>query len=69
MKLFDRLLRDGHSLLVIEHHPLLILAAHHVVELGPGAGEQGGQVIFEGSPKELKAAKTPTGRVLSSSAP
>jgi len=47
-------LRDrGNSVAVIEHEPTLITAADHVVELGPGAGEFGGRVIFQGSPGEM----------------
>jgi excinuclease ABC subunit A len=47
-------LRDrGNSVAVIEHEPTLIMSADHVVEMGPGAGEFGGKVIFQGSPLEM----------------
>jgi excinuclease ABC subunit A len=47
-------LRDrGNSVAVVEHEPSLIMAADHVVEMGPGAGEFGGKVIFEGSPTAM----------------
>jgi excinuclease ABC subunit A len=47
-------LRDrGNSVAVIEHEPTLITSADHVVELGPGAGEFGGRVIFQGTPAEM----------------
>ncbi|MEM9369421.1 MAG: excinuclease ABC subunit A, partial [Planctomycetota bacterium] len=42
---FDALIADGHSLVVVEHHPMVIRAADHVIELGPGAGDEGGQLI------------------------
>ncbi len=48
-------LRDrGNSVAVVEHEPQLIRAADQVVELGPGAGEFGGRVIYQGSPKEME---------------
>jgi len=47
-------LRDrGNTVAVVEHNPALIRAADHVVELGPGAGEFGGRVVFQGSPDEM----------------
>ncbi|MDW8281858.1 MAG: excinuclease ABC subunit UvrA [Myxococcales bacterium] len=57
----DRLVARGDTLLIIEHHPDIIAAADWVVELGPEAGEQGGQVVFAGTPAELLAAPTATG--------
>jgi excinuclease ABC subunit A len=58
-------LRDlGNTLVVVEHELALIEAADHVVELGPGAGEGGGRVIFEGPPRALAGSDTPTGRAL-----
>ena len=47
MTSFDRLLDAGHSLLVIEHHQTVIGAADYQIELGPGAGESGGNLVFE----------------------
>jgi len=59
-------LRDkGNTVLVVEHKPELIAIADHVVDLGPGAGTAGGQVVFEGTLEGLKAAGTLTGRHLS----
>jgi excinuclease ABC subunit A len=60
-------LRDrGNSVAVVEHEPSLIMAADHVVELGPGAGEFGGKVIFQGSPEAmLDDAESRTGDWLS----
>jgi excinuclease UvrABC ATPase subunit len=57
-----RALRDqGNTVLVVEHDRDVIAAADHVVDLGPGAGAQGGRVVFEGTPRALAAADTPTG--------
>ncbi|BDZ48738.1 hypothetical protein GCM10025867_09790 [Frondihabitans sucicola] len=56
-------LRDkGNTVLVVEHKPETILIADHVVDLGPGAGAQGGTVCFEGSVDELRTSHTITGR-------
>jgi excinuclease UvrABC ATPase subunit len=58
-------LRDkGNTLLVVEHKPEAIAIADHVVDLGPGAGAAGGEVMFEGSVDELRASGTITGRHL-----
>ncbi|GAA1856082.1 excinuclease ABC subunit UvrA [Myceligenerans crystallogenes] len=58
-------LRDkGNTVLVVEHKPEAIAIADHVVDLGPGAGADGGTICFEGTVEELKAADTLTGRHL-----
>ena len=58
-------LRDkGNTVLVIEHKPEMIGIADHAVDLGPGAGTAGGQVVFEGSVEQLRASDTLTGRHL-----
>ncbi|WP_328402149.1 excinuclease ABC subunit UvrA [Nocardia sp. NBC_00403] len=55
-------LRDkGNTVLVVEHDPDVIQIADHIVDVGPRAGAHGGQVVFEGSFAELRAANTPTG--------
>ncbi|WP_194833341.1 excinuclease ABC subunit UvrA [Nocardia sp. XZ_19_369] len=55
-------LRDkGNTVLVVEHDPDVIQIADHIVDVGPRAGLHGGQVVFEGSFAELRAADTPTG--------
>ncbi|MGI9428251.1 MAG: excinuclease ABC subunit UvrA, partial [Bythopirellula sp.] len=51
----------GNTVAVIEHDPLLIQAADEVIEIGPGAGEFGGKVVFQGSPSEMLAADSRTG--------
>jgi excinuclease UvrABC ATPase subunit len=58
-------LRDkGNTVLVVEHKPETITIADRVVDLGPGAGSEGGQVVFEGTVEELRASGTLTGRHL-----
>ena len=60
-----RQLRDkGNTVLVVEHKPEVIEIADHVVDLGPGAGSGGGQVVFEGTPSQLRRSGTLTGRHL-----
>jgi excinuclease UvrABC ATPase subunit len=56
-------LRDkGNTVLVVEHKPEVVAIADHVVDLGPGAGTGGGQVVFEGTVEGLRASGTLTGR-------
>jgi excinuclease UvrABC ATPase subunit len=58
-------LRDkGNTVLVVEHEPETIAIADHVVDLGPGAGTAGGEVVFEGTVEGLRASGTITGRHL-----
>ncbi|HEY7074124.1 MAG TPA: excinuclease ABC subunit UvrA [Solirubrobacteraceae bacterium] len=58
-------LRDkGNTVLVVEHKPELIAIADHVVDLGPGAGSAGGEVVFEGTVEALRESGTITGRHL-----
>ncbi|KAA0022097.1 ATP-binding cassette domain-containing protein [Antrihabitans cavernicola] len=58
-------LRDkGNTVLVVEHKPEAIAIADHVVDLGPGAGTEGGEIVFEGTVAELRKSKTLTGRHL-----
>ena len=60
-----RQLRDkGNTVLVVEHKPEVIEIADHVVDLGPGAGSGGGEVVFEGTLEGLRASGTLTGRHL-----
>ena len=58
LKAFDALLERGHSVLVVEHNTDVIKAADWVIDLGPDAGERGGEVVFAGTPEDL--AKTDT---------
>ena len=58
-------LRDkGNTVLVVEHKPEMIAIADHVVDLGPGAGTAGGEVVFEGTVEGLRTSSTLTGRHL-----
>jgi excinuclease UvrABC ATPase subunit len=59
-------LRDvGNTVLVVEHEPEVMAIADHIVDMGPGAGRDGGTVVFEGPFKELKKSDTLTGKHLS----
>ena len=55
INLFHELVAEGNSVFVIEHNTDVIRAADHIIELGPGAGEKGGLIIFEGTPAQMKA--------------
>jgi excinuclease UvrABC ATPase subunit len=56
--LLDRLVDSGKSVLVIEHHLTVMAHADWIIDLGPGAGHEGGRIVFEGTPAELVAART-----------
>ena len=56
--LLDRLVDAGKSVIVIEHHQAVMAHADWIVDIGPGAGQQGGKVVFEGTPTELVTAKS-----------
>ncbi|MFL0285795.1 ATP-binding cassette domain-containing protein [Mycobacterium sp. SMC-21] len=56
LALLDRIVDGGKSVLVIEHHQAVMAHADWIIDLGPGAGHDGGRVIFEGSPADLVAA-------------
>ena len=59
LALLDRLVDDGNSVIVIEHHQAVMAHADWIVDLGPGAGHDGGRIVFEGTPGELvEAAST-----------
>jgi len=55
----------GNTLLIVEHDPDMVLSSDHVIEMGPGAGDKGGNIVFQGSPKGLLKADTITGRYVS----
>lgn len=64
-----RKLRDkGNTILMVEHDPDMIAIAEHVIDLGPGAGNQGGNIVFQGDLSALKQSNTLTGRYFSSRA-
>ncbi|MFJ9772934.1 ATP-binding cassette domain-containing protein [Kitasatospora sp. NPDC101157] len=56
--LLDRLVDSGKSVIVIEHHLAVMAHADWIIDLGPGAGHDGGRVVFEGTPAELVAARS-----------
>ncbi|MFG1922557.1 ATP-binding cassette domain-containing protein [Cryptosporangium sp. NPDC048952] len=63
--LLDRLVDSGKSVIVIEHHQAVMAHADWIIDLGPGAGHDGGTIVFEGTPAELvKARSTLTGEHL-----
>jgi excinuclease UvrABC ATPase subunit len=65
LKLLDRLVDGGKSVIVIEHHLAVMARADWIIDLGPGAGHDGGTIVFEGTPADLVAAgSTLTGRHL-----
>ncbi len=57
----------GNSVVVVEHDDTMIEAADHVIEIGPGAGVAGGEVVFEGSPNQIKTSDSLTGQFLNGS--
>ncbi len=67
VSLLRRLTAAGHTVVVIEHHLEVVRAADWVVELGPGAGEEGGRIVVEGTPEEVARAGGETGRYLADS--
>ena len=56
MRAFDALLAKGHSVVVVEHNLDVIRAADWIIEMGPDAGDNGGKVVFEGTPEDLAAS-------------
>ena len=56
--LLDRLVESGKSVLVIEHHQAVMAHADWIIDLGPGAGHDGGRVVFEGTPADLVATRS-----------
>jgi excinuclease UvrABC ATPase subunit len=66
LAMLDRLVDSGKSVIVIEHHLAVMAHADWIIDLGPGAGHDGGRIVFEGTPAGLVAAKsTLTGKHLS----
>ncbi|MDN5726914.1 MAG: ATP-binding cassette domain-containing protein, partial [Propionibacteriales bacterium] len=58
LALLDRLVDNGKSVIVIEHHQAVMAHADWIIDLGPGAGHDGGRVVFEGTPADLVAARS-----------
>ncbi|MBC7716267.1 MAG: excinuclease ABC subunit UvrA, partial [Pseudorhodobacter sp.] len=58
-------LRDaGNTLVVVEHDPAVMLAADRLIDMGPGPGERGGQIVYDGTPEDIRSADTLTGAYL-----
>jgi excinuclease ABC subunit A len=65
LKAFDALIERGHTVIVIEHNLEVIKCADHVIDLGPESGDDGGEVVFEGTPEQLMLCEQSiTGRYL-----
>ena len=58
MQAISALVMRGHTVVAVEHHPEVIAAAHHVVDLGPEGGDAGGEVVFQGTPDKLTKCRS-----------
>ena len=58
LALVDRIVDSGKSVIVIEHHQAVMAHADWIIDLGPGAGHDGGRIVFEGPPADLVAARS-----------
>ena len=58
LRLLDRLVDSGTSVIVIAHHQAVMAHADWIIDLGPGAGHDGGRIVFEGTPADLVAARS-----------
>ena len=56
--LLDRLVESGKSVIVVEHHQAVMAHADWIIDLGPGAGHDGGRIVFEGTPADLVADRS-----------
>jgi excinuclease UvrABC ATPase subunit len=56
--LLDKLVDSGKSVIVIEHHQAVMAHADWIIDIGPGAGHDGGRIVFEGTPAALVAARS-----------
>lgn len=65
MASFERLIAQGHTLVIIEHNPDVIKCADHVIDIGPEGGDAGGMVVAQGTPEEIARCEASyTGRYL-----
>ena len=64
LAMLDRLVDEGKSVIVIEHHQAVMAHADWIIDVGPGAGRDGGQIVFEGTPEDLTKSGTTTGEHL-----
>ena len=65
IKSLQSIVDKGHSLFVIEHHSHILAQADWIIELGPGAGKDGGKISSVGTPSQISKLQTPTGIILS----
>lgn len=65
VKIMQRLRDHGNTLVIVEHDPQVMIAADRILDIGPGPGERGGQIIFDGTAHELSQADTLTGKYFS----
>ena len=66
LRAFDALIANGHTIVIVEHNMEVIKCADWVIDLGPEAGSEGGEVVFEGTPADLEQCeRSYTGRFLS----
>ncbi|WP_445337991.1 ATP-binding cassette domain-containing protein [Bifidobacterium sp. ESL0822] len=63
-KIFEGLRDKGNTVVIVDHDPELIAIADHIVDMGPGAGSEGGRIVFEGNYQSLLRSGTATGRAL-----
>lgn len=64
VEVMQRLRDAGNTLVVVEHDPQVMVAADRILEIGPGPGERGGHIVFDGTPDDLRSADTLTGKYL-----
>ena len=64
LKVINKLVDKGNTMVVIEHNLDVIKCADHIIDLGPGGGREGGTIIAEGTPEQIAAVDTPTSRFL-----
>ncbi|MEO3892105.1 excinuclease ABC subunit UvrA [Nonomuraea sp. B5E05] len=69
IRILERLRDSGNTVLVVEHDPAVMAHADQVIELGPGAGDGGGRLVFQGAYAELREGGSPTGRALARQRP
>jgi excinuclease ABC subunit A len=60
IKVMQELVKQGHTVVVIEHHPHVLASCDWLIELGPRGGPEGGRVIAEGAPEDISKLQTPT---------
>ncbi len=64
VEVMHRLRNAGNTLVVVEHDPQVMVAADRIIDIGPGPGERGGQIVFDGTPAQMRRAPTLTGDYL-----